>query len=372
MPRREHLEPSPLGRGQGEGITGLLGGASRKKIAANGSSRIRATQQNLKVPSPRPSPKGRGRKSQTIPELRALQRLTGEGVFRRLTPAMDAAPKWRDGRPARRVIASFIKPNDRLSSFERLEIYNRQYWFRILDALWDDFPGLRAVLGDKTFHRMSQAYLARYPSRTFTMRDLGYKLEAFLTEEPRWAGRHAQLAIETARFEWAEVLAFDGPSLQPITPDDLLGRHATRLRLRLQPYITLLESSFPIDEFLLSLKKKSPERGDASQAMEESAATKRRSRRAALPKREKTFVAVHRLEHSVYYKRLEPVAFRLVEAIRDGQTVQRACVAALELASSAHEDENETNSGDWASKIQQWFKTWTTLGWFASRSRRVG
>ncbi len=30
--------------------------------------------------------------------------------------------------------AEFIKPNDRLRSFERLEIYNRQYWFRLLSA----------------------------------------------------------------------------------------------------------------------------------------------------------------------------------------------------------------------------------------------
>ena len=35
----------------------------------------------------------------------------------------------------RAAASEFIKPNDRLSSFERLEIYNRQYWFRLLDCL---------------------------------------------------------------------------------------------------------------------------------------------------------------------------------------------------------------------------------------------
>ena len=56
--------------------------------------------------------------------------------------------RWIDGRPMEEAAADFIKPNDRLSSFERLEIYNRQYWFRVLDCLWDDYPGLRAVLGN--------------------------------------------------------------------------------------------------------------------------------------------------------------------------------------------------------------------------------
>ena len=45
--------------------------------------------------------------------------------------------------------ASYIKPNDRLTSFERLEIYNRQYWFRVLGSMVEDFPGLRAVLGER-------------------------------------------------------------------------------------------------------------------------------------------------------------------------------------------------------------------------------
>ena len=47
----------------------------------------------------------------------------------------------------RAAAAEFIKPNDRLSSFERLEIYNRQYWFRLLDCLYEDYPGLLSVLG---------------------------------------------------------------------------------------------------------------------------------------------------------------------------------------------------------------------------------
>ena len=71
------------------------------------------------------------------------------------------------------VVAEFIKPNDRLTSFERLEIYNRQYWYRIFSCFAEDFPGLRAVLGDRKFERLARAYLARYPSESFCLRNLG-------------------------------------------------------------------------------------------------------------------------------------------------------------------------------------------------------
>jgi len=47
-------------------------------------------------------------------------------------------PHTRDGKSMHDVAAEFIKPNDRLSSFERLEIYNRQYWFRVLASLDED------------------------------------------------------------------------------------------------------------------------------------------------------------------------------------------------------------------------------------------
>ena len=84
------------------------------------------------------------------------------------------------------MAAQFIKPNDRLSSFERLEIYNRVYWFRVLDCLYDDYPGLRAIVGERKFMKLTTAYLAKYPSASFTLRNLGQRLEKFLREEPHW------------------------------------------------------------------------------------------------------------------------------------------------------------------------------------------
>lgn len=72
-------------------------------------------------------------------------------LFRPLTPRWGMQKRWTDGSRMDDVAAEFIKPNDRLSSFERLEIYNRQYWFRVLDCLWDDYPGLRATVGERKF-----------------------------------------------------------------------------------------------------------------------------------------------------------------------------------------------------------------------------
>src|SRR5271163_601925 len=143
-------------------------------------------------------------------DLRAIQRAFATGITRPLTKSYHMQPKWKDGSSTRQAVAAFIKPNDRLTSFDRLEIYNKQYWFRLLDCLYDDFPGLRALIGEKRFHQMSIAYLTKYPSNCYTLRDLGERLEKFLAREPRWVKPHGVLARDIVRLEWAHIVAFDG------------------------------------------------------------------------------------------------------------------------------------------------------------------
>ena len=63
--------------------------------------------------------------------LLELQRRMAEDVRRPLTANYEMRQTTDDGAFVATIAASYISPNDRLSSFERLEIYNRQYWFRL-------------------------------------------------------------------------------------------------------------------------------------------------------------------------------------------------------------------------------------------------
>src|SRR5579859_1188704 len=111
----------------------------------------------------RPAPKPR----QTEAELRELQRLAFAVISHPLDADGQTQQAFRDGRAMADVAEAFIKPNDRLTAIERLAIYNRQYWMRLLDCLWDDYPGLRAILGQEKFELLRIAYLCAYPSRSF-------------------------------------------------------------------------------------------------------------------------------------------------------------------------------------------------------------
>jgi len=201
--------------------------------------------------------------------------------------------------------ADYIKPNDRLTSVERLEIYNRQYWFRVLDCLYDDYPGLRAILGQRKFMKLATAYLARYPSDSYTLRDLGNRLEQFLHEEPQWSAPRQELARDMVRFEWAQVVAFDGPAKPPVAPDDILDAPPSKLRLDLQPYLSLLELDYAVDDFLIAVKKRDSDalRGEASNAVQSAPKAVKRRKRIRPPKREKVYLAVHRHETRICVQR---------------------------------------------------------------------
>lgn len=291
------------------------------------------------------------KKRQTLAQLRRLQRLTGSVIMRQLDDDLESQKTWTDGRDMERVAEKFIKPNSRLTSFERIEIYNRQYWYRLIDGMYDDFPGLRAILGKEKFNNLIRAYLVKYPSRSFTLRNLGSSLPRFLEEEPRWTTPFEQLALDSAKFEWAQIVAFDGPAHPPLTESDLAASDPAKLRLGLQPYITLLELAYPLDKFAVALKKQGL-RHEASNAMsEESGPTAAREIRR--PRRGRTFVAVHRVDNSVYYKRLDEPAFRLLGALAEGKTLLRACDG-IEGKLTPR-------------KIKMWFMYWTAMGWFCKR-----
>jgi Putative DNA-binding domain len=287
--------------------------------------------------------------------LAALQRTMARAVMQPLTPSEHMQQTAPDGKSMRAYASRFIKPNDRLTSFERLEIYNRQYWFRLLSSMIEDFPGLRAVLGDKRFEAMSKAYLVDCPSRSFTLRNLGARLEGWLRKHPKWAGAKQSLAVDIARLEWADIDVFDGKAEPALRPEDLGADAGAKLKLKLQPYLRLLDLRYPVDDLLLEVRKEDEDTDFASNAFQERHKRKRVQAVAKL-KPAKIFLAVHRVDDSVYFRRIEREEFVILSALRDGKALGKAIEAAFRASRVPAEERSAS--------VQQWFQNWATLGWF--------
>ena len=287
--------------------------------------------------------------------LEQIQREMAHAVMTPLTPEEEMRRESRDGRSMERVAASFIAPNSRLSSFERLEIYNRQYWFRVLGALAEDFPALRSVIGSRAFDAMSVAYLDAHPNRSFTLRNLGSQLPDWLVANPHFAGRRASLAVDVARIEWAFVEAFDSAEHEPLTLDQIATLDGSS-HLSLQPHLQLVELEYPIDDLVLNLHKhEKRQTTEASlQHDEEDHAP------AKLPaiRRRSTWLAAHRVDYSVFYLRLKRGEFHTLRAIRAGQPLAEAIEAGVTTA--------RVPAGRRPQLVRQWFTAWAELGWIVA------
>ena len=288
-------------------------------------------------------------------KLRALQRTMVRAVMQPLTRTERMQNTAPDGKPMRAYAARFIKPNERLTSFERLEIYNRQYWFRVLSSLVEDFPGLRAVLGARCFEEMSKAYLTDCPSRSFTLRNLGSRLELWLRKHPQWLGAKQDLALDITRLEWADIQAFDGKAEPALRPEDLSGADEATLHLKLQPYVQLLSLRYPVDDLLLEVRQEDEDTDFASNAFQEKRKRKRVQAVAKL-KPAPIFLAVHRIDYSVYFRRIEPEEYAILKALRAGKPLGEAIEVGLRRTKIPLEER--------AASVQEWFQNWAALGWF--------
>ena len=285
--------------------------------------------------------------------LLELQRRMSEDVCRPLTPEFAMQQITEDGDSMSDVSATYIKPNPQLSSFERLEIYNRQYWFRVIGAISEDFPSLAAFLGPARFDALVLAYLKENPSTSFTLRNLGANLPGWLEVHPEFASRRHALAVDIARLEWAYVESFDQNETLPLTEADFIGLNGDS-RLDLQPHLRLLDLNYPVDEFVLAVHKVTPESDIMSNAVTE----RKVSRRLQLPamRREKLYLAVHRFDFQIYYRRMRRESYRLLSALQRRQTLGEAIVVAFAGT--------RLTSKEQAELIQGCFAHAAELGWF--------
>jgi hypothetical protein len=287
--------------------------------------------------------------------LEEFQRTVFDLIRQPLTADERMSPQTPDGRSTREVVETVVKPNDRLSSVERLEIYNRVYWFRILSSLAEDFPGLCAIIRQHRFDKLLVAFLTECPSESFSLRNLGSRLEDWLRQHPEFAPGRERIALDMVRLEWADIDVFDSAEFPAMTQEDLLQLGEDPV-FHLQPYLRLLELEYPVDDLLLRIREdEDPENDIASNVVVEISHHRRR-KKISLPKPRKIFLAVHRQENMNYFKRLEPEAFALLQAIQQGKSLSEAIEVSVSLT---NKDVSEITG-----QLHGWFANWSSLGWF--------
>jgi len=234
--------------------------------------------------------------------------------------------------------ARHVRPSATLTSAERVEIYSGMYRLRMLEALQHDYPALLAHLGRAGFERLMLAYLARHPSRHYSLNFLGDALPGYLAGARRLKQR--TLLRDVARIEHAITAVFDAPASERLDPrslSTLAPADWQRARLALAEPLELLALDHAANQAVTDL---------------------RHGRKLRDARRRRTWVVVYRKEWTVWRMDLERAGFTMLRALQQGRTLPQAIAAGARSFTG--------RPADFQARLQGWFAEWSAEGLFRS------
>ncbi len=232
-----------------------------------------------------------------------------------------------------------------LPALDRLAVYGHAYFARLLDCLREEYPVLKTALGDEVFDGFAAEYLRRFPSRSYTLFELGTRFPQFLRDtrpadvgadgEPSWP----DFLIDLATLELAFNEVFDGPGIEgkptldaaavaAVPPDRLPD-----VRLIPAPCVRVFAFRYPVHTYFAAV---------------------RRGEEALVPDPEETFLAVTRQRYFVKHFELSKPAHALLSALLRGEALGAAIAAVM----------SDTSSDDLESRLGEWFRDWAVQGCF--------
>lgn len=161
-------------------------------------------------------------------------------MFERVTRPLDAAL------PEPSADARWVKGGAGWSGSERLAVYHRAYFSRLVECLRDDYPALEHAIGGEAFDELCREFIESHPPASPSLNFYGAPFADFCAAS-RAPG--AAFLGDLARLEWAVVEAIHAeapPALVGLQLAGLSSDDWARLRLVPSPACRLLLLSHPV------------------------------------------------------------------------------------------------------------------------------
>jgi len=187
----------------------------------------------------------------------------------------------------------------RLPASDRMAIYNRGYYLRLLDALGSVFCQTQRALGGPDFERLGLAYLAQHPSEHPAVERVGRSFSEFLRSAA------APPVVDLAALEWARLSALVAANPKSVaTIETIDPQRFPEAQLRFVPSLQCLE----LDPQALALfAEGSPSIVDVG--------------------RPRCGVAVWRARHAVEHRSLEAEEWQALNLAIAGNKLSEVCSA---------------------------------------------
>ena len=224
-----------------------------------------------------------------------------------------------------------------MSGLERLEVYNRQYWFRLITCMQEEFTCAVHVMGLDVFNQWVIRFLDAHPAASPYLADLDRKFPAYLAKKYRARNRAA--VLEAVAYDKAFARAFEGAAGAP--PDLGSGADPAKpvhpVRIGLAPHATVLALTRDFTAY-------------RKQCVGDEALTGR------FPLRARRYtVCLYRRDNVLYEKLLSPAEGRVLSALQKPRTLAQLFRALEKEAPPRVLKAVERG-------LAEWFRDWTELG----------
>lgn len=231
-----------------------------------------------------------------------------------------------------------ILPNSKLSSAQRIQIYNQQYWWRLLSILHKNFPALTRLFGYADFNNtIGMPFLTAYPSRHWSLAQLGHQLSHWIDQY--YKAEDTALILATAEVDWAYQSIFFASPPSYLPPSmDLLSKKMT-----LQSHLKLFNFPFDIFSLRAALLKEEVEHWLESDFP------------VLLRERNYFFFLFRTLENQILYKEVEEAQWIFLNLINNGLSINEIC--------DYFEKQEIKICKDVESYLDRWIQEWINERW---------
>lgn len=289
---------------------------------------------------------------ENVPQsLKREQQWFGSIIGRPIDEDSRMNPISPSGKPMEEEAAQHIMPSPTLRPAQRIQIYNQQYWWRLLNTLHESFPLLTRLFGYYDFNRsIGFPYLTKYPPRHWSLGYLGDRLPRWCAEE--YVGKDKKLVSDAALLDWAFTYSFVTARMSPIRGNEVQNEtDAAGLldkRLYTQPYVYLFKMDYHLFNFREEFIKQDPDHWINNPFPEMDTSKKFH------------FVMFRNPRNDVAWKEISDGEHFLLSRFVEGATIDEACQA-LEEQGAAYCDAAMEH-------LQEWFQEWTIRGWLTTNN----
>jgi len=244
--------------------------------------------------------------------------------------------------------SKYIVPGPKLRSHQRMQIYNQQYWWRLLKNLHSNFPLVTRLFGTRAFNeKIGVPYLLHYPPHHWSLNVMGENMSEWISEF--YKERDKSLVLNATHLDRAFLTSFivsrhPAPNLAIMAKNDPEG--LLSMQLYLQPDVALFSWEYDLFTFRKNFLKQGVDHWVEH-------------RFPKLPKGKSFYFVLYRnINNNMAWREIKKEEFILLERFKNGTNIKDAC-AFLEKQDAAIYEYA-------ASNLQKWLQEWTQAGWLTS------